>query len=104
MMRHLSGTTHQVHSAVIVYDDPTAPERWMESVSTSSVTFSPLTEADLEWYFQAEEWRDVAGAYRIQGRAAAFVQHLHGSYDTVMGLPIQAVYSMITRFCNGFSG
>jgi septum formation protein len=104
MMRHLSGTTHQVHSAVILYQDPSSPERWMEHITTSSVTFSTLSDADLAWYFQAEEWRDVAGAYRIQGRAAAFVQHLQGSYDTVMGLPIQAVYSMITRFCTGFSG
>ncbi len=104
MLRHLSGTTHLVHSAIILYDDPGAPDRWMEEIVTSHVTFAPLTESDLEWYFaprkhqEEEEWRGVAGGYRIQGLAGAFVQDIRGSYEAVMGLPIHTVYSMIRRF------
>ncbi|TVR67593.1 MAG: Maf-like protein [Spirochaetaceae bacterium] len=103
MMQHLSGTTHQVHSAVILYDDPTAPDRWLEEIVTSHVTFHLLAEEDLTWYFrhngpEEPEWVGVAGGYRIQGRAGAFVQHLQGSYEAVMGLPIHTVYSMIRRF------
>lgn len=104
MLEHLSGTTHQVHSAVVVYDDPDNTERWIEDVVTTSVTFAPLSDEDLEWYFATEEWRGVAGGYRIQGRAGAFVRDLHGSYEAVMGLPIHTVYSMIRRFLIWYSG
>lgn len=102
MLQNLSGITHRVHTAIILYQDPTDPESWMEEVVTSKVTFAPLSRADLEWYFTSEEWRDVAGGYRIQGRAAAFVSHLEGSYDAVMGLPIHQVYSTIKRFFTNF--
>lgn len=109
MMQNLSGATHQVHSAVILYDDPVSPERWLQELVTSHVTFRPLTPEDLTWYFapcdgEEPEWMGVAGGYRIQGRAGAFVQHLQGSYEAVMGLPIHTVYSMIRRFCAGFPG
>lgn len=128
MLSLLAGTTHQVHTAVIVYDDPRDPARRLEEIVTSHVTFRTLSPEDLEWYFSTPigingdngrprggqprgdrprfptepEWRGVAGGYRIQGRAGAFVQHLQGSYEAVMGLPIHTVYSMIRRFCTGF--
>ncbi|WP_018526251.1 Maf family protein [Alkalispirochaeta alkalica] len=102
MLEHLSGITHRVHTAIIVYQDPAAPESWMEEVVTSRVTFTALSGDELEWYLACEEWRDVAGGYRIQGRAGAFVSHLEGSYEAVMGLPIHQVYSTIKRFFTVF--
>jgi septum formation protein len=66
------------------------------------VTFTPLSADEIERYLDTEEWRDVAGAYRIQGRAGAFVTAVSGSYSAVMGLPIHTVYSMIRRFSDVF--
>jgi septum formation protein len=84
MLNRLSGNTHTVLTAVAV--------RWNAqvelAVSTSHVTFRVLTPDDVERYVATGEPFDKAGGYGIQGRAAAFISHLDGSYSGVMGLPL----------------
>jgi septum formation protein len=84
MLRRLSGQTHDVSTAVAV--------RWntqiLMAVSPSRVTFRALIDDEIERYVATSEPFDKAGAYAIQGRAAAFVSHLEGSYSGVMGLPL----------------
>lgn len=79
------------------------PRPSLEDVVLTRVTFAPLTGGEIEAYLATEEWRGVAGGYRIQGRAGAFVTHLEGSYGAVVGLPIGRVYSMIKRL-SGMAG
>jgi septum formation protein len=55
---------------------------------TSTVAFRRLQPDDVDAYIAAGEWHDKAGGYAIQGRAAAFVRHLSGSYTNVVGLPL----------------
>lgn len=98
MLSLLSGRTHRVHTAVVVYNSAGSRTTAIES---TDVTFVSLSQEDLDWYCAAEEWRDVAGGYRIQGRAAAFISTITGSPDTVMGLPTAAVYTMIRPFLTG---
>ena len=43
------------------------------------------------------EWSDKAGGYAIQGRAAAFIEHIDGSYSGVMGLPLFETASLLAR-------
>jgi len=100
MLSTLSGTSHQVLTAVVM-TDPSGENR-QEDVVTTDVTFSALTHAETQRYLDSEEWRGVAGAYRIQGRAGAFVTAVNGSYSAVMGLPIHSVYTMIRRFSGAF--
>jgi septum formation protein len=84
MLRRLSGQTHEVSTAVAV--------RWntqiIITVSSSRVTFRALTDDEIDRYVATSEPFDKAGAYAIQGRGAAFVSHLEGSYSGVMGLPL----------------
>jgi septum formation protein len=84
MLNRLSGNTHTVLTAVAV--------RWHAqvelAVSTSHVTFRVLTPDDVARYVATGEPFDMAGGYGIQGRAAAFISHLDGSYSGVMGLPL----------------
>ncbi len=84
MLARLAGRTHQVLTAVAV--------RWRDdvavAVSRSEVTFRELTPEELQHYVGTGEPFDKAGAYAIQGRAAAFISHLDGSYSGVMGLPL----------------
>jgi septum formation protein len=84
MLRLLSGREHRVLTAVAVHLDSRAEL----AVSESTVRFRPLTEEDIRAYVASGEPMDKAGGYAIQGRAAAFVSELHGSYSGVMGLPL----------------
>jgi septum formation protein len=81
----LSGRRHRVLTAVVVAET-SAPirERLVESV----VTFTRLTEADIDLYLASGEWRGKAGGYAIQGEAARFIRFLSGSYSGVVGLPL----------------
>lgn len=83
MLRRLSGRTHHVYCAVALLTN-------IESVklSTNRVSFKPLSEAECRAYIASGESLDKAGAYGIQGRAAAFINRLEGSYSAVMGLPL----------------
>ena len=93
MLRHLSGRTHTVISIVCCANR--TEER--SAVCESSVTFAPLDEAAIRRYVATGEPFGKAGGYAIQGRAAAFVAHLAGSYSGVMGLPLFETASVLRR-------
>jgi len=93
MLAALSGRTHEVVTAVAV--------RWeaqlAQTVSSSRVTFRVLQNDEIERYIATGEPFDKAGAYAIQGRAAAFIRHLEGSYSGVMGLPLFETAEILTK-------
>ena len=82
MLQRLSGRSHQVLTAVALVQRTETV-----ALSTSVVTFKPLSSAECEAYCDSDEPYDKAGGYAIQGLAAAFVTRLEGSYTGVMGLP-----------------
>lgn len=84
MLRDLSGRTHTVISIVCCANHSDAHCVTCES----SVAFAPLDEATIHRYVATGEPFGKAGGYAIQGRAAAFIVHLAGSYSGVMGLPL----------------
>ena len=84
MLARLSGQTHRVLTAVAIQSG----HRRVDALSDSRVRFAALTPADIAAYIASGEWEGKAGAYAIQGRAAAFVEHISGSYSGIMGLPL----------------
>ena len=94
MLRMLSGREHRVLTAVAIKFE----DRVEEIASESRVRFSELDESDIEAYLKSGEPTDKAGAYAIQGRAAAFVTEIHGSYTGIMGLPLHETAQLIRKF------
>jgi septum formation protein len=88
----LSGRRHRVHGGVCVLA-PDGPES--VRVVTTAVHVKRLTPVDRERYLAGGEWRGKAGGYAIQGRAAAFVPAINGSYSNVVGLPLAEVVAML---------
>ncbi|HET8900016.1 MAG TPA: nucleoside triphosphate pyrophosphatase [Rhodanobacteraceae bacterium] len=84
MLARLAGREHQVLTALCLLD--AAGEHVAECVSR--VRFGPLDAAAIAAYVATGESFGKAGGYAIQGRAAAFIEHLSGSYSGVMGLPL----------------
>ena len=83
MLQTLSGRTHQVMTGVALVS-----RQQSVCVNVSEVTFRELDPEEIEAYWETGEPVDKAGAYAIQGYAAAFIQQLVGSYSGVMGLPL----------------
>jgi septum formation protein len=93
MLRRLSGRTHQVVTAVAFCWE----QHVVAEVSTSAVSMRDLTSDEIEHYVATGEPFDKAGAYAVQGRAAAFVRRLEGSYSGVMGLPLFETAEVLAR-------
>ena len=88
----LSGRRHRVFGGVVVID-PTG--RAVSRLVRTAVTFKRLSAEELEDYLAGGEWRGKAGGYAIQGRAAAFVRFVGGSYSNVVGLPLHETYGLL---------
>jgi septum formation protein len=84
MLRALSGTTHRVLTAVALQHG----RRRTTALSESRVTFAPISARQIQAYVASGEPMGKAGAYAVQGRAAAFISRLSGSYSGIMGLPM----------------
>ena len=81
----LSGRRHRVHSGIAVVDPN---ERLTLRRVDSHVAFKRLSEAEIAAYLRSGEWQGKAGGYAIQGRAAALIRWVSGSYSNVVGLPL----------------
>jgi septum formation protein len=95
MLARLSGRSHRVLTAVALMDDG---GRKASRLSVSEVVFSNLSTAQCQAYWDTGEPSDKAGGYAIQGRAAAFIEHLSGSYSGVMGLPLFETAELLQAF------
>jgi septum formation protein len=84
LLTGLSGRCHRVLSAVALASADGTGMR----LSESRVCFRKVTRQECEAYAASGEPLDKAGGYAIQGRAAAFVSDLQGSYSGVVGLPL----------------
>jgi len=87
MLRRLAGHRHEVTTAYRI----AFGAREVERAVTTGVAFRMLDPRELDAYLECEEWRGKAGAYAVQGVAAAFVTELRGSLTNVVGLPLAEV-------------
>jgi septum formation protein len=94
MLALLSGTRHRVLTAVAVCLEA----RCEMAVSESFVTFAVLDAERISQYVKSGEPFDKAGAYGIQGRAAAFIEKIEGSYSGIMGLPLYETTVLLAKF------
>ncbi|MFP4509384.1 MAG: Maf family protein [Spirochaetaceae bacterium] len=91
-LRSLSGAPHSVLTGVCLAQ-PRAGTTQVQYDRTI-VTVAALNEEDIAWYLSTQEWRGVAGGYRMQGAGAALLDSVNGSPSNVIGLPMRLVYSM----------
>lgn len=94
MLRRLSGRAHDVLTGLSVRHGAIEAGR----VERTRVWFSPMTQAQIDWYAGTDEGRDKAGAYAVQGLASRFIPRIEGSYSNVVGLPVQAVEELLAGF------
>jgi septum formation protein len=89
----LSGRRHRVHGGIAV----ASPDgRLTLRRVDSQVAFKRLSEAEIGAYLRSGEWQGKAGGYAIQGRAAALIRWICGSYTNVVGLPLFETVQLLT--------
>lgn len=93
MLKKLSGSTHQVHTAIAV----AFKGKLQTTLNTTQVEMMPLTDAMILEYIASAEHKDKAGSYAIQGLAACWIKKIAGSYTGVMGLPLHETALLLNR-------
>ena len=94
MLRQLSGQTHQVYSGFSILDTISRDE--ITEVVCTEVRFQKLRHDLLEWYVNSGETFGKAGAYSIQGLGTILVESISGSYNNVVGFPIECIIPLLT--------
>lgn len=94
MLKQLSGSMHQVYTAVAVkfYDSV------KETLSVTEVRIRELTDDEIRRYVSSGDPLDKAGAYGIQGKASMFIESINGSYSGVVGLPVFETAQLLGNF------
>ena len=96
----LSGQTHRVLTSVAMGTLSKAgkPLKTEQALSVSNVRFAALTRTQIQNYVASGEPMGKAGAYAVQGRAAAYIEHISGSYSGIMGLPMFETAQLLREF------
>ena len=92
-LKMLSGRRHRVIGGVALV---CPGGRVVVKSAVTAVKFKRLSRDEVDAYLVSEEWRDKAGGYAIQGRAALVVTEIHGDYNNVVGLPLALTAALLT--------
>ncbi len=93
MLKFLSNKKHSVVTAIFCMDITT--KKIIEKQAVSFVYFKDMSSKELDFYLDSNEWQGVAGAYKIQERAAFFIKKIEGSHSNIVGLPIHELYEAL---------
>lgn len=96
MLRRLQGDRHEVLTGLAVATFGRVPEV-ISVVDATEVTMLPMTSEEIAGYVDSGEPMDKAGAYALQGKGGVYVEALHGSPFTVIGLPIHLLPRLLGR-------
>ncbi len=100
MLWLLSDSRHQVLTGVAV---ATATDLHVEVVTTH-VHMAPWTDAEIAAYVASGETMDKAGAYAIQEIGDTKVTRIEGSFDNVVGLPVEVTRALVAAATPGWGG
>ena len=92
-LRRFSGYSHTVITSLVLYNGR------KKTTSTrkckTEVTFSRMSDEEIDWYVSTGEWHGAAGGYRVQSLASCFIERIEGSCSCVIGLPIFELYDIL---------
>lgn len=91
MLKKLSGGKHRVYTGIAL----THKGQIETDAAVTEVEFCPMTDEEIERYLDSGEPFDKAGAYAVQGEAAAFIRGISGDYFNVVGLPVETLYRLL---------
>lgn len=96
MIERQQGQTIEVISGISIIDGDRS--RVVISSETTQVTFHAMSEKEIEWYLNTEEWKDKSGGFAIQGNASRFIARVQGDSLSVVGLPVQKIYQTLKNW------
>ncbi len=95
-LRRLSGRTHEVCSAVLIYHQTSGRSAVLHDISR--VRFRRLSSEKIKNYLAKVDPLDKAGAYAAQGSGTEIIAKIEGSFTNVVGLPMEKTIAALAKF------
>jgi septum formation protein len=95
-LTRLSNSEHLVHTAVCVFDSESGQH--LTQIATTKVLFKALSQNEIVTYVESGSPMDKAGSYGAQDEGRNFIAKIEGDFDTVVGLPMNLVREMLSKF------
>lgn len=92
-LKSFQGKTHQIITALVLYNGK--KHTTTSRICKTNITFSTMSDEEIQWYVDTGEWHGAAGGYRIQSLASMFISKIEGSYSGAIGLPISELYDIL---------
>lgn len=96
ILSSLSGTSHEVKTGIYLIKGPV--KETLSHIETTTVFFKKISPEEIKRYIETGDPMDKAGAYGIQGEGRNFVDKFEGSYDNIMGLPVEPLIKMLQQW------
>ena len=93
MLQTLAGNYHTVMTGCTIIIQP--DRKKYQTVISTSVKFRVLSNDEIEYYLNQEEWKNRAGGYAIQGLGSILIEEIQGDYYNIVGLPIHWVWQTL---------
>lgn len=95
MLKELQNDIHYVYTGLaILIEDKGKYKEYKEIVKTQ-ITVNPISDEEIIEYVDTELPFDKAGAYAIQSCFCKYIEEIRGNYMSVIGLPVDKVYSIL---------
>lgn len=92
-LKSFQGKKHTIITAIVLYNGK--KRSTTSRICKTDVTFTNLSDEEIQWYVDTGEWHGAAGGYRIQSLASMFISKIEGSYSGAIGLPIYELYDIL---------
>ncbi len=92
----LSGTKHRVITGVCLFNP--LENKMLSDFDVTFVLFRKLTAEQIDSFLNRKTFHDKAGGYAVQETNDEFIELINGSYDNVVGLPVEKLREMLDQF------
>ncbi len=96
MLTSLSNRSHEVMTGLALIRCTETPEVHLAH-GVSQVHMRPISAQEIKDYVASGDPMDKAGSYAIQGEAGAFITHIEGEYENIVGLPLQTLRELLQQ-------
>ena len=95
MLKELQGDYHIVYTSLAILIEDHEEYKEYKELTKNLIEVAPMSDEEIKEYVDSEEPYDKAGAYGIQSYFSRYIEKLDGNYMSVIGLPIDKVYSIL---------
>lgn len=95
MLQNLSGRVNYAVTGVTIIDLYQNKKVTLNEIT--EVYFDELTEEEIDWYIENEQYIFERCGYSIAGKSAIYIPKINGDYYNILGMPISRVYKELNK-------